>query len=77
MNLLMSDQCYVYRNLLMSDLCDVYRNLLMSDLCYVYRNLLMSDLCKHYEYNEFLMLQLMDLFPYGELLDLLGKLLMY
>ena len=37
----------------------------------------MSDLCKHYEYNEFLMLQLMDLFPYGELLDLLGKLLMY
>jgi len=36
-----------------------------------YRNLLMSDLCKHYEYNEFLMSQLMEIMPYGELIDLL------
>ncbi|KAL5253095.1 hypothetical protein ACHWQZ_G015755 [Mnemiopsis leidyi] len=36
-----------------------------------YRNLLLSDLCKHYEYNEFLMSQLMEIMPYGELIDLL------
>ena len=33
----------------------------------------MSDLCKHYEYNEFLMGELMEIMPYGELIDLLGK----
>ena len=37
-----------------------------------FRNLLLSDLCSHYEYNEFLMSQLMELMPYGELIDLLG-----
>lgn len=36
-----------------------------------YRSLLMSDLCKHYEYNEFLMGELMEIMPYGELIDLL------
>lgn len=40
--------------------------------CYHYRNLLMRDLCTYYEYNEFLMGQLMELMPFGELLDMLG-----
>ena len=39
----------------------------------MYRNLLKKDLCTYYEYNDFLMGELLELLPYGELLDMLGK----
>jgi len=36
-----------------------------------YRARLLRDLMKYYEYNEFLMTQLMELMPYGELVEML------